>query len=173
MAYEIRAGIDERKLSAWLKAAARRYATFPDGRVDYTKAKLAPVVMITVYCKGEILLVKRGYGLADAEGYWSTVNGFIDENKPVAEIAAQELGEELGLKAKPNSIKVASSYTMHSQNEKRAYIIFPCLIKLSSRPKIMLDYEHTDFKWIKRSELENYHILDDLPLVVDTALKLL
>ncbi len=53
--------------------------------------------MCTVLVGEEILLVKRGYNLADAEGYRSTVNGFIDEVKPVKQIAKQEALEELSL----------------------------------------------------------------------------
>jgi ADP-ribose pyrophosphatase YjhB (NUDIX family) len=129
--------------------------------------------MITAASTGEILLVKRGCGLADAEGYWSTVNGFIDEDKPVAEIASQELKEEIGLETSPQKIKVGPSYTVSNPKEKRRYIVFPCLIKLDAKPRVILDREHTDFTWIKRGELKHYHILDDTPHTIDAALNLL
>lgn len=172
MDYVIKPGIKESELSAWLADAAGKYGTFKDGRVNYKDAPLAPVVMCTLKCGDKILIAKRGQGLADANGYWSTINGFIDEDKPVAAIAAQEFSEELGLEIDPSRIKVAPSYRLKSQAEKREYIIFPCLAVVDSEPQIKLDYEHTAFKWIKREQLENYHILDDLPLVVDAALKL-
>lgn len=170
MAYQISEGIAEKDLPTWLKEARHKYGTFPDGRVDYTKAPLAPIIMCTVLCQDKILLAKRGYGLADAEGYWSTINGFIDEDKPIRAIAAQELEEELGLMA--NDIRVGQSYTLSNTQEKRNYIVFPCLVTLKSKPKITLNAEHTDFAWIKQDELKNYHILDDLAYAVDVALKL-
>jgi len=173
MVYETSAGIPESRLSAWLKDAAKKYGTFNDGRVDYTNADSAPVVMCTIYCQDKILLAKRGTGLADAEGYWSTINGFIDEDKPVKQIAAQEFMEELGLDVDPKSVKVASSYTVQNPKERRSYIVFPCLVVLDKRPKIKLDWEHTDSVWIDRHELESYHILEDLPRVIDAALALL
>ena len=173
MSYLISDGILESELSKWLVEAGQKNGKFKDGRVNYTNADIAPVVMITVACGNEILLVKRGYRLADAEGYWSTVNGFIDENKPVKAIAAQELGEELGLKVSTAKIKAGKSYTMKNPKEKRSYIVFPCLVKLSSKPKIVLDREHTEYAWIHRPQLEGYHILDDLPTIIDTALELL
>ncbi|HVS78784.1 MAG TPA: NUDIX domain-containing protein [Candidatus Saccharimonadales bacterium] len=173
MNYTIGKGLEESELPVWLKQAAKKYGTFEDGRVNYTNAPIAPVVMCTLKFGDKILLAKRGHGLADAEGYWSTINGFIDENKSVSQIASQEFREELGLKLEPKSIKVAPSYKMKSQQEKREYIVFPCLAVIDYEPDIKLDYEHTEFKWIRREGLEKYHILDDLPLVIDSALKLL
>lgn len=173
MNYQISDGISENELSTWLTKAAKKYGTFEDGRIDYTNADIAPVVMCTLVCRGKIFIAKRGHGLADANGYWSTVNGFIDQDKPVAQIAAQEFIEELSLKLDPLDIKVATSLTIKSQLEKRSYIIFPCLAVVEKEPKITLDYEHTEFTWIDRKDLEKYHILDDLPLVIDAALKLL
>lgn len=173
MGYHTSAGIAEEKLSAWLADAAKKYGCFKDGRVNYTKADIAPIVMVTVFCQGKILLVKRSYGLADADGYWSTVNGYIDENEPVKQLAAQELKEEIDLKVAPNDIKVAGSYTLQNPAEKRKYIVFPCLASLDQQPDITLNQENTAFGWIDREDLPKYHILDDLPLAIDTALKLL
>src|SRR5665647_39198 len=121
MNYQIGDGIPESDLSAWLAKATKKYGTFSDGRVDYTKADIAPIVMCTVACDDKILIVKRGYGLADANGYWSTVNGFIDADIPVREQARQELFEELGLTVNPADIKVGLSYTLNNPKEKRSY----------------------------------------------------
>lgn len=172
MSYKISAGIKEDELPEWLGKALKKYGRYKDGGVDYTDAPIAPAVMCTVICDEEILLVKRAYGLADAEGYWSVVNGFIDEIKPVKEIAKKEVKEELGLEIDTGAIKVAWSFTVSDPKEKRSYVIFPCLITLQNKPDITLDREHTDFAWIKRNQLESYEILDDLPYVVDAALSL-
>lgn len=172
MTYQVTEGISESDLSSWLKDALKNHGTFKDGRVDYTHAEIAPVIICTVVYKDEILLVKRGHGLADANGYWSVVTGFIDENIPITEIAQKELEEELGLKVDAKEIKSGNSYTLDNTDEQRKYIIFPCLVVLDSKPKIKLDKEHTDYTWIKRSDLENYHILDDLPHAIDEALRL-
>lgn len=172
MTYQIRPGLAESELSGWLKEAAKKYGYYEGASVNYTKAALAPIIMCTVTAGNEILLVKRGHGLADANGYWSTVNGFIDQNMPVAEIAANELAEELGLKVSSEDIKVARSYTLQGDMEKRSYIVFPCLVKLSGKPEITLDWEHTDYAWIKRQDLTKYHILEDLAEAIDAALAL-
>ncbi len=172
MSFKITPGIDETELPTWLQKALEKYGLYEGKAVNYTNADTAPIVMCTVVCGNELLLVKRGYGLADAEGYWSTVNGFIDENKPVTEIAQQEVKEELGLEVNLGDIKVAKSYTLENPQEKRKYIVFACLITLKSKPKIVLDREHTDYAWITRAQLKDYEMLDDLPYAINAALKL-
>ncbi len=172
MSFKITAGIDEAELPFWLEKALEAYGLYENKAVNYTHADTAPIVMCTVLFGNELLLAKRGYGLADAEGYWSTINGFIDEAKPVKEIAQQEAKEELGLDVSLEDIKVAKSYTVENPKEKRKYIVFACLITLKSKPKITLDHEHTDYAWITRKQLESYEILDDLPYAIDKALEL-
>lgn len=172
MSYQTGPGLPERELPAWLAAAARRLGTFADGRVNYKRADLAPAVMCVLLVGDEFLLAKRGHGLADANGVWSIINGFIDEPKPVAAIAANELAEELGLTVDPAQIKVAPSILVSQNTEARDYIIFPCLVRLAQKPAIRLDREHTDYAWIKRPALDKYDFLPDLPLIIDTALGL-
>lgn len=172
MSFKITSGIDETELSNWLENALKKYGLYEGRAVNYTHADTAPIVMCTIIFGNELLLVKRGYGLADAEGYWSTVNGFIDEIKPVKEIAQQEVKEELGLKVSLKNIKVAKSYNLENPKEKRKYIVFACLITLKSKPEIVLDHEHTDYAWITREQLSTYETLDDLTYAIDTALRL-
>jgi NADH pyrophosphatase NudC (nudix superfamily) len=171
MDFTITQGISEAELATWLREAAIKFGTFTDGRVNYTDADSAPIVMCTVQCGDELLLVKRGYGLADAEGYWSTVNGFIDEVKAVKEQVKQEIREELGLHVTDKQVRVGTSYTVHNPKEKRRYIVFPCLVTVPTKPDIVLDRENTDFTWITRAELGSYDILADLPYAIDAARK--
>jgi NADH pyrophosphatase NudC (nudix superfamily) len=172
MAYEITTGLEESKLEAWLKNALQKYGTYQGKAVNYTDAEIAPIVMCTVVLDDKILLVKRGYNLADAEGYWSTINGFIDEVKPVKQIARQECLEELAIDVSQDQITVGKSYTLKNPAEKRKYIVFPCLVQLEKEPTIVLDHENTEYRWISREDLESYEILDDLPYAIDTALTL-
>lgn len=173
MSYKVSDGIPEKDLPKWIKKALTKYGTYKEGGVDYTDAPVAPIVMCTLLYKNKLLLLKRGYGLADAEGSWSVIDGFIDEDKPVKEIAKKEFKEELGIVITNNQIKVGGSFTLKSDQEKRAYVVFPVLVQMNEEPKIRLDREHTDFAWIKRSELDDYQILDDLPFVIDKTLELL
>jgi ADP-ribose pyrophosphatase YjhB (NUDIX family) len=170
MDFQVTEGISEQQLADWLHRAAAENGTFSDGRVDYSRAGIAPIVMCTVTCGQEILLVKRGYGLADAEGYWSTITGFIDAVKPVAEQARQELREELGLDIPIGQIAVAPSYTLKNQHNRRTYIVFPCHTAVDRKPAIQLDQEHTEYVWSTRARILDFHIMADLPYSIDAAL---
>jgi ADP-ribose pyrophosphatase YjhB (NUDIX family) len=172
MSYQISEGVPEDSLATWLTNASKKYGVFDDGRVNYKDADTAPIVMCTVMYKGKVLIAKRGYGLADAEGYWSSVNGFIDEVKPIKDQVKQEINEELSIVVSDDLIKVGKSYTLSNPKEKRSYIVFPCLVSLTEEPKVVLNEENTDFAWIERKDLKSYHILDDLEYAIDSALKL-
>ncbi len=50
-----------------MKDALKKYGLYQDRAVYYSKAETAPIVMCTVLVGNELLLVKRGYGLADVE----------------------------------------------------------------------------------------------------------
>lgn len=172
MTYKISAGIEENELKAWISEAYKKYGLYKGKYVNYTNADIAPVIMCTIIVGEEILLCKRAYGLADANGYWSTVNGFIDEIKSVNEFVIQEVREELGFSIDEGSIRVGKSFTLKNDKEKRSYIVFSCLVILKSKPLIKLDREHTEYTWIERNELGYYYILEDLPFIIDSALKL-
>lgn len=172
MTYEVNEGLSEAELKPWLTRALSRYGLYLNQGINYTNADIAPIVMCTVSTKDQILIVKRAHNLADANGYWSTVNGFIDEIKDVKEIAQNEILEELGLKIRLQDIKVARSYTLKNSEEKRQHIVFPCLIQLNTKPKITLNEENTEFKWIDPAQIDSYHILSDLPYSIERALEL-
>ncbi|HVV25755.1 MAG TPA: NUDIX domain-containing protein [Candidatus Saccharimonadales bacterium] len=167
--YTIDAGIKEDELPDWLGRAAKKFGVFEDGRVNYTSADTAPIILCVVACGEEFLLLKRGYGLADAEGYWSVITGFIDEVKSVSEQVSQELQEETGVAIEKSLITVGESYTLTNPQEKRRYIIFPCLARLDEKPKIVLNHEHAEYRWITKRQLKDFHILDDLPYAIDAA----
>lgn len=173
MDYTISKGLPIAELPVWLTEAAQRLGSYPDGRVNYSKASEAPIVMTTVSSQNKVLLLKRSDKVGDAQGYWSIVNGFIDKNIPVKEVAVKEISEELQVVADSSEIKAGVSYRLRNKYEKRAYIVFPCLLSLPRQPQITLDQKHIDYRWVDRSEVENFHILTDLPYAIDQALALL
>lgn len=170
MSYKISQGLDENDLSDWLDEAAAKYGKFDDGRVDYTEADIAATVMCTLRCGDKILLVRRDKNVSDAAEYWSTVNGFIDEKKPIAEVAQQEIKEELNVNVDVSNIIVRKSYTLENPKEKRKYIVYPCLVELNELPEIALNVENTEYAWVSLPEIETFDILDDLPYAIDSAL---
>lgn len=68
MSFKITPGINEAELSSWLEKALKQYGLYEGKAVNYTHADKAPIVMCTIICEDELLLVKRGYGAGRRRG---------------------------------------------------------------------------------------------------------
>lgn len=146
---------------------------FEDGRIDYTHADRAPVINSAVFYGDELLITKRSEDLHFYPGLWNGVSGFIDELKPLEEIVVKEIEEELSVSSQLiTRIAVGDVIERKSSKHDRIWMIFPILVELKEKPDIKLDWEHSDYAWIKPEELERYEILSDFKNVVDQALKL-
>lgn len=143
---------------------------FPDGRIDYSGSDKAPVIICFVKHKDEILLLKRSDKVRAYQGLWNGVGGYIDEVKSIEDKAREELNEELGLSNDIISqIKTASHYEFFDKAIGKTWIIFPVLVKVKEKLEIKLDWEHTEYKWIKPEDLRNYKTVPEL----DKALKVI
>lgn len=130
---------------------------FADGRINYTTSDIAPVVTVFVEYEGKILLLKRSDKVRTYRGLWNTVAGYIDEELPVEEIACKEVKEELGVgEDVVESIKLGENFEIYDKEIDKTWIIFPAQIKLNYKPKIKLDWEHSEYLWIKPGEICNY-----------------
>jgi len=141
----------------------KKLPKFPDGRIDYSNSDIAPVITVFVKYKDKIILLKRSDKVGNYCGKWSTVTGFLDELKPLHEKVFEELEEELGVeKSIISSILMGKSFKLIDKNINKTWIIHPILVELQEMPKIKLDYEHIEFKWIKPEELNNFDTVPKL-----------
>ncbi len=148
-----------------LEEFAKKLPKFPDGRIDYTKAEKVPVVDVWVKHKDKILLVKRSDKVANYQGKWNVVSGYLDEIKPLKQKAAEELQEELGIE-KDSILSLDAKQPYNFVDEGRTWIVHPVLAELKEKPEIKLDWEHTEYKWILPEELETFDIIPDLKQVI-------
>lgn len=144
---------------------------FIDGRIDFTGVRKAPVLNVVVAYKDEILIVKRSDNVSAYQGLWNGISGFIDEPKSIEEFASQELGEELSVNPADATIVVCEPYEVDDKGINRVWVVYPVLAEFKEKPKITLDWEHTDYKWIKRSELSDFEYVKDFDKSVDIALE--
>ena len=134
---------------------------FPDGRIDYTNSISAPVLIIFVRFQDRILLLKRSKKVNTYKGKWSSVAGYLDEIKPIRQKVLQELKEETNIgEDSIMDIKFGQSYKIKDDTVHKLWLRFPVLVELKEKPRIKLDYEHTDHKWIKPEEINKH----DTPL---------
>ncbi len=147
------------------------YSTLPrleDGRVNYHGAPIAPVLNCIVRRGEEILLLKRSERVSAYGGFWHTVAGFLDTpGQSVRAQAIQELNEELGLT--PGSLKTLSllpSFPVYDAQLRRVWRIYPVRAEVEGDPPIQLDWEHTEYRWVRREDLPRYQTIPSLAHVL-------
>ena len=128
---------------------------FADGRVDYTTSHEAPVLSIFIVFKDELLILKRSQKVLAYKGKWNVVGGYIDEEVELQDKVLEELREELNIKKDIiQNIKFGKPKTVRDKD--RLWHVHPVLVQLKNKPKIELDFEHTEFKWIKKESLKDF-----------------
>src|SRR5436309_6273284 len=85
------------KIPAAVESLGNKLPRFPDGRIDYTHATVAPVILCFVQWQDKILLLKRSEKVLSYKNKWNTVGGYLDELKTLRQFALDELREELGI----------------------------------------------------------------------------
>lgn len=145
---------------------------FPDGRIDYSNSDIAPVITVFVKVDDELLLLKRSDKVRTYKGEWNTVAGYLDEIRPVKEKVLEELKEEVGINRELIfKVSIKDYYEFKDTKIDKTWIITPVLVELKEKPEIKLDWEHSEYKWVKEEELERFNIVADLKNTFKKALK--
>ncbi len=141
----------------------KKLPKLPDGRIDFSQAEEAPIFLCVVKHNGELLLLKRSYKVGVYRGWWNAVAGYIDEPMPVEEHVHQHLQQELGVTPeKISSLKTASPYHFYDFVLGKNWLIHPVVVELKEKPTIVLDEEHTAYRWIQPQEISQYDIVPGL-----------
>lgn len=136
---------------------------FPDGRIDYSASKEALVLTCFVQFEDKILLLQRSDKVGTYKKMWNSVAGYIDEIVPLEKKIFEELREELGLTEEAiEDVNIAQPYKFTDEKIDRTWTIVPCLAILKELPKISLDWEHIDYKWINPAEITDFNIVPEL-----------
>jgi PncC family amidohydrolase len=117
-----------------------------------------------------ILILKRSNRVGTYQRAWAAVSGYI-ETDPLDQ-AYSEIREETGL-FKNNIRLVSQGKTIEvvDQDLNRKWIVHPFLFHVLDPHKIMIDWEHTEIKWIKPAELSRYSTVPGLSRALDSAMR--
>jgi len=127
------------------------------------------VTCIIINDKDELLFLKRSNRVRTYKGLWGGIAGYIEENEEPLETALKEIKEESGLeKADVKFLKQIKpvKFTDFYEGETYNWEIYPFLFKIIKKSKIDIDWEHTEYKWITPSEIENMETVPHLKEVV-------
>jgi 8-oxo-dGTP pyrophosphatase MutT (NUDIX family) len=123
--------------------------------------------------EGKILILKRSNKVKTYKGLWGGVAGYVEENEEPYDTAIKEIKEEVGLKKGDISIvKQLDPIVFTDYYDKKRYDwkIFVFLFRIRKKSKIIIDWEHTDYRWIIPSEIVKY---DTVPHLKEVIFKLL
>lgn len=147
----------EEKILKTVEEFSKKLPKFKDGRIDYSNSDTAPVITVFIKYKDKILLLKRSEKVLTYKGKWNTVAGYLDELKSIQEKIKEEIKEELRIEENIiSSVFIGKSYQFKDEKINKTWIVCPVVVELKNEPEIKLDWEHTEYKWIKPEELDNF-----------------
>ena len=149
---------------------ARVLPRIPDGRIDYSNSHVALTVTAFVKYEDKILLLKRSSKVRTYRGKWCAVTGYLDELKPIRRKALEEVQEELGIHGSSiSSISIGKPYEFTDAELSMTWIDHPALLELKNKPDIKLDWEHTEYRWIKPEEMKDFDTVPRLDKSLENA----
>ena len=130
--------------------------------------------IVTSFIKNndKVLILKRSDKVKSMKCLWAGVSGIIEKNDTTPlERAKIEIFEEAGINEKEiellksiEQIKIKSAqYKNHEWN------IFPFLFS-TKNSKIKLNWENSEFQWIKPNEIKNYETVPELEKILFSLL---
>ncbi len=128
-------------------------------KIDYTHKYDCRVLVCWVKYKNKFLLLKRSDKVLAYKNMWSTLAGFLDDDKSLEEKIKEELREEIGLEEKDIiKISLGTVYEIVDEKINRKWITHPALCEINT-PQVKLDWEHVDYRWITPDEIKNFDIV--------------
>lgn len=130
------------------------------GTVDLPEVEAVEVV--TAFLErgdGRILLLRRSERVGSFQGRWAGVSGFLAGAVP-REQALREIEEECGLR--PEVVHpVRQGVPVYARHGGRVFVVHPFRFRTDDE-RIRLDWEHTEFRWIRPEELGEFDTVPKL-----------
>lgn len=123
----------------------------------YLAFKVSKVINVFLEHNSKILILKRSQKVGTHRGIWCAVGGYLEEGKPVLQNAKQEVKEELGIRIIGlKDYRIGKSFKFEEKVIDRIWHVHPVLFRLKSKPRIKLDWENTEYKWVKPEEIKKF-----------------
>ena len=126
--------------------------------------------IVTSFLKNDdqILILKRSDKVKSMKSLWAGISGIIERNdiSPLSR-AKIEIFEETGIKQEQiNLLKESQQMKIVSvQYKNHEWNIFPFLFKVKN-PEIKLNWENSEFEWIKPSNIVDYKTVPSLDKIL-------
>jgi len=130
--------------------------------------------IVTSFIKNgdRVLILKRSDKVKSMKSLWAGVSGIIEKNDttPLAR-AKTEILEETGISEEEIELLKANELMKieSAQYKNHEWNIFPFLFN-TKNPEIKLNWENSEFKWIKPNEIKNYETVPELEKILFSLL---
>ena len=113
--------------------------------------------------ENKILILLRSDYVSTYPGKWAGVSGSIDDDKTADEQAIVEIEEETDLSGgQIELIKKGEPLLIDDEELGLRKMIHTYLFHVANRDEIKIDWEHTEIKWIKPEQIDNYETMPKL-----------
>ena len=130
--------------------------------------------IVTSFIKDDdkILILKRSGKVKSMKCLWAGVSGIIEKHDTTPlDRAKTEIFEETAINE--NEIELLKSVEQikieSAQYRDHIWNIFPFLFK-ANNPKIKLNWENSDYDWIKPNQIKNYKTVPELDKILFSLL---
>ena len=130
--------------------------------------------IVTSFIKNDdkILILQRSNKVKSMKCLWAGVSGIIEKrDKTPLDRAKTEIREETGINE--NEIELLKSIEQikieAAQYKNHEWNIFAFLFK-TKNPKVKLNWENSDYNWIKPNEIKNYETVPELEKILFSLL---
>ena len=111
----------------------------------------------------KVLLLRRSNRVRTMRGKWSGVSGIIEGNERPLNRAKTEIFEEAGIsKSKIRLIRSADGIRIKSPQYKNHEWVVSAFLFEADSPTVRLNWENSDYRWVKISEMDKYETVPDL-----------
>jgi predicted aconitase with swiveling domain len=135
------------------------------GTVELPGVKETHVVSCMVRDGDRYLILKRSDQVGTFQRHWASVSGYVERDETPEQTAVKELREETSLE-----LEIAKAgMVVRARAADTVWVIHPFLFQASG-PKVTIDWEHTEFRWLRADELKGLQTVPGLENVLRNLL---
>ena len=131
-----------------------------------------PTHVVTCFLRrgDRVLILRRSQDVLTNKDRWAGVSGYVEPGEEPVQTAYKEMEEEVG--ARPEQIRLvreAEPIVLLDEEHGTEWAVHPFLFD-DLGVEVVLDWEHTESRWVELGELERYDTVMSLGETLDAAL---
>lgn len=124
--------------------------------------RVKKVVTAFIEHNKKILLLRRSGDVGSYRGRWAGISGYLEKGETPRERALLEIAEETGIPQEDvRLVSQGTPLTIHDEKLGTLWVVYPFLFQ-TSKPRVKLDWEHVEAKWVNPDELNHYQTVPNL-----------